>query len=132
MGKSDRLRLPLAVSAVYILAVGIVQLFPALAEVVFARPVIDPAVESLYGTALLALGGFATYLALDRNRAAVPVAILLAGFLLGVVDMGFYWYLGQYDAGTIVAPIVLNLFLFAWVGTSLLRSLRSGATAQAR
>lgn len=131
MGKSDRLRLPLAVSAVYVLVAGIVQLFPALAEVVFARPVVDPAVESLYGTALLALGGFTAYLAMDRNRSYVPVIILLAAFLLGALDLGFYWYLGQYEVGTVLAPIVLNLFLMAWVGVTLLRSVRSGATAQA-
>lgn len=122
MNSRDPLRLPLGIAAAYVLVLGVVQLVPSLAEVVFGRAVVDPAVESLLGAQLFGIGLIAAALAWDRRRSKVLVWALAFGFLLSSADLGVYWALGEYDARTALVPVVVNLAFAAWIGSSLVQA----------
>ncbi len=132
MEKWDRFRLPLSVAAIYLAAAGIIQFFPMMSEFVFAREVTDPAIESLLGAVLLSFAGVVGFLSAEKDRSLVLPMVLTAGLLLVAINMIYFWLIGQYTLGTIVAPVALNLLLAAWLGTTLVRSTRAAATSNAR
>ncbi|MEX2535201.1 MAG: hypothetical protein WD273_06320 [Trueperaceae bacterium] len=122
MRNRDPLRLPLSLSAVYILLVGITHLIPTLSEPLLGRPVIDPALEALNGTALVTVGAFTALLARQGSRSAAMVWALVGFFVLATVNLVVFWSLGEVTARTALAPIVIHLFFIAWIGSTLARA----------
>lgn len=118
----SQVRIPLLVIGVYGVLVGVVQLVPSLAEAVFGRAVIDPAVEVGWGASLLTLGLVA--LGAARNRiAAEAVAMPFAlGLVVQAAALAYWWMEGSYSAGTAVPPVVINLTLAAWTAFAATRA----------
>ena len=131
MERPDPLRLPLAIVGLYLLAIGLVRLSPAAAEAVFSRQVIDPAMESLYGTALLALGALSAALASDRTRSRRLVWVALGGILLTTINLFRYWLVGEFDASTLLI-IAINVVFTLWILVGLLRAGSSPASTEGR
>ena len=119
MRTNDPLRLPLTIAAAYILLAGLIHLFPSLIEPVFAREVVDPATESLFGAALIGLGAYAALLVSRRHRTSALLWAFVGVFVLVTIDMIAYWAMGQYTARTILAPILINALLALWVASQM-------------
>lgn len=122
MRTNDPLRLPLSIAATYVLLVGAIQLIPSLAETVFSRPVVDPAVESLYGTGLLAIGAITAILASQRVRSTAMLWAVVGAFVIAAVDLVVYWSMGEYTARTALVPILINLALAGWITSLVVRA----------
>lgn len=119
MRTNDPLRLPLSLAAAYALLAGIVLLFPTLSEAVFGRPVVDPAVEGLYGVALVTLGAIFAVLVGQKHRTSALLWAQVGGLVLGAVVMIAYWTMGEFMARTILAPILINLILAGWIASQM-------------
>lgn len=116
---------PLAILGVYAFVAGVIELFPSVAEAVFGRPVIDPAIEATWGTTLIAVGILALLTARRPRELAVVAWVLVLALVLGSGAYVYYWIAGGYDARTILVPLVLNLVLAAWIGATLAPSARA-------
>ncbi|HEX7004755.1 MAG TPA: hypothetical protein VF168_11285 [Trueperaceae bacterium] len=116
MRTNDPLRLPLTIAAAYVLIAGVVLLFPSVSQAVFGRTTLDPAVETLYGVALVNIGAIYAVLVGQKQRSSSLVWIQIGGLLLAAVVMVLYWSMGDFSARTILVPILLNLLLGVWIG----------------
>lgn len=116
--EASRLRTPLLVDGVYVIVVGILLLFPSLASSVFAYPTKDAAVASGWGAALITLALLAFVAASDVAKYGGLAWVFVAGLLLSVLDLAYYWYTGAYGARQVLAPVVINLVLAAWIWTA--------------
>lgn len=109
------MRTALLVDGVWVLLAGIALLFPPVAAVVFAYPIKDVAATSGWGAALIVIGVVAIVMAGDVDRYGRMVWVVIAGLLLTVVDMLYFWFTGAYTPRTALPPIVINVVLAAWI-----------------
>ena len=121
MRRSDPLRLPLWSTAVYAVLVGLVLMLPATSEAVFGRPALDPAVDALYGVALITIGVVFGLLAHPKRRSSSLLWAQIGGLVLSAAVMAAYWSTGEFTSRTILAPFLLNLLFAAWIGSQVVR-----------
>ncbi len=112
---ASRLRTPLLVNGVYAIAVGILLLIPPWAAAVFEYPTKDPAADSGWGASVIGIGLIALGAASDAAKYGGLVWAFTAGLLLVALDLGYFWMTGVYTARNVLAPIVINIALAAWI-----------------
>lgn len=112
------MRTALRVYAAYVLVVGILLLFPAWASAVFARPIMDAAVTSGWGSSLIVLALLAYVASTDVAKYGGLAWVFVAGLLLSAADLVYFWATGVYAARTALVPVVINIALAAWIWTS--------------
>lgn len=115
---ASRLRTPLLIQAIYTFAVGILLVFPSLASAVFAYPIKDAATASGWGVALVIIGLLSWVASSDPAKYGGLAGVFAGGLLLGVLNLAYYWYTGDYGARQVLAPIVVNGALALWIWTS--------------
>lgn len=115
MNNAGKLRTPLLVDAIYTVLVGLLLLFPSLAASVFAYAIKDAAVTSGWGTGIITLGVLAWVAASDVQKYAGMVWAFVLGLVLAAIDLAYFWATGAYTARNVLAPIVINLALAAWI-----------------
>lgn len=110
--------LALRVNGVYGILAGLLLIFPSLAASVFAYPVKDPAVTSAWGVDILVVGLLSIAASSDVARHGSLGRIFALGLLLTAVDLFYFWMTGAFTARNVLAPIVINLGLAAWIWMS--------------
>lgn len=114
MSNGGRLRTALLVTGIYSIIVGIVLFFPSWAASVFARPVRDAAAISGWGTGLITIGLLALA-ASDVEKHGGLAWVFIVGFILATVDLIYFWAAGEYTPRNVLAPIIINVGLAAWI-----------------
>ncbi len=112
---TPRLRTPLLVSGVYAIVVGILLLIPPWAAAVFEYPTKDPAADSGWGASVIGIGLILIAAAGDAAKYGGLVWAFAVGLLLTVLDLVYFWITGVYTARNVLAPIVINIALAAWI-----------------
>ncbi len=115
MNRTVGLRPALLVAGIYALVVGIIQLFPSLAGAVFARRVLDPAVQSGWGSSLIAIGILAVAAAADVGRYGRLAGFFVLGLLITSFDLLYFFLTRAYDARSVIVPFIINVLLIAWI-----------------
>ncbi len=114
MSTGGGLRTALLVTGIYTIIVGILLFFPSWAASVFARPVRDAAVTSGWGTGLITIGLLALA-ATDVEKHGSLAWAFIVGLLLAAVDLIYFWTTGAYTPRNVLAPIIINVVLAAWI-----------------
>lgn len=114
MSTTGGLRSALLVTGIYTVIVGVLLFFPSWASVVFARTVKDAAATSGWGTGLITIGLLALA-ATDVEKHGSLAWLFAVGLLLATVDLIYFWTAGEYTPRTVLAPIIINLVLAAWI-----------------
>ena len=109
------LRAPLLASGVYIILTGFTLLLPSLASVVLGMPILDAAVMSGAGSAILPIGLLAIFTARKVERYGGIAWFFVLAFLFGAIDVAVYWAMGAYSARSALAPILVDLALAWWI-----------------
>lgn len=105
----------LRVGGIYVLLVGILLLFPAWGAAVFGRPVMDAAVTSGWGAALIGIGLITIVAASDVTKYGGLAGVFVASFLISTLDLIYFWITGAYTARNVLVPVVLNVAIAAWI-----------------
>lgn len=109
-----RVQLPLRVTGYYLLLVGLVSLFPGLANTVFRVTVGDPALALIYGGILIGVGYLVWKIGSEPGFAPLaPVVVLLQA--LHVLTFVVVYARGQWGLQTVAVPIVINVVLGFWI-----------------
>ena len=114
MSTGGGLRTALLVTGIYTIIAGILLFFPSWGAAVFARPVRDAAITSGWGTGLITIGLLALA-ATDVEKHGSLAWVFFAGLLLGAVDLIYFWTTGAYTPRNVLAPIIINVVLAAWI-----------------
>ncbi len=109
------MRTALLVDGVWVVLAGVALLFPSVGAAVFGYAVKDPAIFSGWGSSLVILGVIALVAAGDVERYGRLAWVFVGGLVLTVVDMAYFWAVGEYTARTALAPIVINAVLAVWI-----------------
>lgn len=110
-----KLRTPLLLNGIYGIITGLLLFFPSLGAAVFAYQVKDAAVVSGWGVDVMTIGLLALVAASDVEKYGGLAWVFAFGLLLGAVDLVFYWVGGAYAARNVLAPVIINVVLAAWI-----------------
>jgi hypothetical protein len=118
----EKLRMPLLLTAIYILLIGLCTLSPALVRGVFGYEVKDAGVLLVLSAAFLGSGVVLWSIAGDPGKygnLAVPVFIYLVIF---IVFLLWGWVNHLYTFRNVVIPLLINVVLAVWIWSSKTRS----------
>ncbi len=115
MNRTVGLRPVLWGAGIYAIAVGVILLFPSLSVAVFDRPVTDVAVESGWGSTLIAFGLLVVAMASNVEKYGGLAGMLAAGLLAITLDLVYFFVTNVYTLRTIIVPIIINVILIAWI-----------------
>lgn len=118
----EKLRMPLLVTAIYILLLGLSALSPSVVRGVFGYEVKDGGVLLVLSATFLGFGVVLWSIAGDPEEyggLALPVVISL---VIGIVFVLWGWVNGVFTARNVVLPLIIDIVLVGWIWSARTKS----------
>jgi FtsH-binding integral membrane protein len=118
----EKLRMPLLLTALYILLIGLCTLSPTLVRGVFGYEVKDAGVLLVLSAAFLGSGVVLWSIASDPGKYGTLAMAVFTYLIIFIVFLLWGWVSHLYTLRNVVIPLIINIVLAAWMWSSRTRS----------
>ncbi len=111
----EKLRLPVMLTAIYVILLGLATLSPSLSASIFGREAGDPATLLTLSGLFLGFGVVAWFIAGDIEKYGGLATALVYALLISAVFLVWAWATNLYTARTALVPLIINVVLAIWI-----------------
>jgi hypothetical protein len=111
----DRLRVPLWLTTIYLLLVGISAFSPSIASSVYGYEVKDPGVLLVLSASLLGTGVILWGIASDPKKHESLASVVIISLLISVVFLLWGWTIHLFTLRNVAIPVIIDIVLAGWI-----------------